>query len=123
MVHCAAKLRCLLKTLFFQYFFVGIQNGLISNLISCASVSISNRFNILLLFFILVANENYDERSSLIVVFLTHGGPKGTLYTKDGKIVTSEEIWKFFSSHDCPSLNEKPKIFIFQVRYLDPYLY
>nr|XP_023021485.1 caspase-3-like [Leptinotarsa decemlineata] len=60
-----------------------------------------------------VAASDLKEYNCLIVFFLTHGDEFGRLHVIDGTIAT-HEIWRPFSK--CVSLNNKPKMFIFQVR-------
>ncbi|XP_074034882.1 caspase-7 [Leptinotarsa decemlineata] len=58
-----------------------------------------------------VAASDLKEYNCLIVFFLTHGDEFGRLHVIDGTIAT-HEIWRPFSK--CVSLNNKPKMFIFQ---------
>lgn len=60
----------------------------------------------------LVSEEDHTERNCLIVIFLSHGEDSNKLYVKDGYITTTE-IWENFAS--CPTLQNKPKMFVFQV--------
>ncbi|GLV33815.1 Death related ICE-like caspase [Carabus blaptoides fortunei] len=61
-----------------------------------------------------IAKMDHSKRNSLVVVFLTHGDMGGKLYTSDDDFLTCEEVWNNFSPVKCPSLQGKPKIFLFQ---------
>lgn len=50
---------------------------------------------------------------SLVVVFMSHG-EDGIMYTSDEKIIQDEEVIEFFNNINCPGLEGKPKVFIFQ---------
>lgn len=60
----------------------------------------------------LVSKEDHTERNCLIVIFLSHGEDSNKLHVNDGYITTTE-IWQNFAS--CPTLQNKPKLFVFQV--------
>lgn len=76
-----------------------------------------------LYFVFTVAKMDHSKRNSLVVVFLTHGDMGGKLYTSDDDFLTCEEVWNNFSAVKCPSLQRKPKIFLFQVRHFDTNTY
>lgn len=59
-----------------------------------------------------VSEKDYTQRNCLIVIFLTHGEDNNKLHVKDG-FITTTEVWENFSN--CPTLQNKPKLFIFQV--------
>nr|XP_023021478.1 uncharacterized protein LOC111509864 [Leptinotarsa decemlineata] len=63
--------------------------------------------------------EQSDTRSGLVILFSGYCMKDGCLEMFDGKqkrTVAIQEIWKKFNSHNCKSLKNKPKIFIFEVR-------
>lgn len=59
-------------------------------------------------------NKALAECNCLILIFLTHGNVDNELEVFDAKIHT-EEIWNPFAT--CDYLKDKPKLFIFQVKY------
>ncbi|CAH1179716.1 unnamed protein product [Phaedon cochleariae] len=58
-----------------------------------------------------VADMDLKEYNFLIVYFLTHGDYFNKLHTKDGT-VKAHDIWEHFRK--CRSLENKPKMFVFQ---------
>lgn len=63
--------------------------------------------------FFSVLKDDLSEVNCLIVFFLTHGTNKNKLMAKD-KTFSATAAWKQFSEHK--DLQNKPKMFIFQVR-------
>ena len=62
-----------------------------------------------------IKNKNHEDADCLCVVVLTHGS-EGYLEAKD-KSYMVKQLWKPFTAHNCPTLVEKPKMFIIQVRF------
>ncbi|KAK4873489.1 hypothetical protein RN001_015518 [Aquatica leii] len=60
-----------------------------------------------------LAQRDFSNRNSLILVVLTHGGENNRIHTQDGTIFT-HEIWDPFTNTKCSSFKDKPKLFIFQ---------
>ncbi|KAG8223622.1 hypothetical protein J437_LFUL003490, partial [Ladona fulva] len=59
-----------------------------------------------------VAKENHSKRDCLLVMILTKG-ESGELYARDFSY-NDKTIWKNFDASKVPSLNGKPKVFLFQ---------
>ena len=62
-----------------------------------------------------IKNKNHKDADSLCVVVLTHGS-EGHLSARD-KSYEVKKLWEPFTSNNCPSLAEKPKLFIIQVGF------
>nr|CAI5817649.1 unnamed protein product [Callosobruchus analis] len=58
---------------------------------------------------------NFSRYNSLIIFFLTHGHEHDGLETKDGFIHVKDVMGPFRANG---TLKNKPKIFIFQVKYV-----
>uniref|UniRef100_A0A2K5K4B3 Uncharacterized protein n=1 Tax=Colobus angolensis palliatus TaxID=336983 RepID=A0A2K5K4B3_COLAP len=50
---------------------------------------------------------------SCIVALLSHG-VEGAIYGVDGKLLQLQEVFRFFDNANCPSLQNKPKMFFIQ---------
>lgn len=61
----------------------------------------------------LAENEDHTDKDCFVLAILSHGDD-GTIYGTDG-ILAVKDIVDSFRGNVCPSLAEKPKIFIFQV--------
>lgn len=61
---------------------------------------------------ILVSNMDHSENDCFLIAVMTHGS-KGKLYAYDTHYKYKEMWSPFYTSH-CPSLKEKPKIFLIQ---------
>jgi serine/threonine protein kinase len=60
-----------------------------------------------------LAKENFTQYASLVICVLSHGH-QGAVYGTDGKSVALNTIKFKFNIEDCPSMQDKPKIFVFQ---------
>ena len=67
-----------------------------------------------------IKNKNHKDADCLCVVVLTHGS-EGYLWARDKKYKV-KELWEPFTANNCPSLKEKPKLFIIQVSFSNVYL-
>lgn len=56
-----------------------------------------------------------SEYYGLAVFIMTHGGEGGKLFGADGNYVSTDKIVSLFSANNCPSLVDKPKIFVMQL--------
>ncbi len=56
---------------------------------------------------------DFSTYASLIVCILSHGN-ENVVEGTDGKSLNINDLKYKFNSNDCPSLNEKPKIWIIQ---------
>ena len=54
-----------------------------------------------------------DHHDAFILVILSYGGV-GTVMCTDGKEVALRDIVNVFTSDNCPSLKDKPKLFFIQ---------
>lgn len=61
-----------------------------------------------------LSKTNNLELSCLIVVILSHGGKVKGVYDKDRKLLPFENICSYFTNENSPTLEGKPKIFLFQ---------
>ena len=50
------------------------------------------------------------------MVFLSHG-KRDKVLMKKGQLDIEDDILNHFRGNECPSLSEKPKIFLFQVTF------
>ena len=66
-------------------------------------------------------NKNHKDADCLCVVVLTHGSD-GYLWARD-KSYEVKQLWEPFTANNCPTLAEKPKTFIIQVRFSNFYMY
>ncbi|KAB5550732.1 hypothetical protein PHYPO_G00057270 [Pangasianodon hypophthalmus] len=57
--------------------------------------------------------QKHHEGDSFVCCILTHGTTDG-VYGTDGGIVTGKDIFSLFSGTSCPSLINKPKVFLIQ---------
>ena len=60
-----------------------------------------------------LSSTSHTDYDCLIVAILTHG-IEGNVYSTDGVLIPIATIVSMFDANSCPSLAEKPKIFIFQ---------
>lgn len=54
----------------------------------------------------------HDKGDCSVVAILTHGKDAGTLFGRDGNAVTVRDLLEMFHSSACPSLINKPKVFL-----------
>ncbi|XP_030644206.1 caspase-7 [Chanos chanos] len=60
-----------------------------------------------------VSKEKHKEMGCFVCVFLTHGAP-GALYGSDLQTVPVRTLTSMLTADRCPTLQNKPKLFIFQ---------
>nr|XP_053629348.1 LOW QUALITY PROTEIN: uncharacterized protein LOC128686445 [Cherax quadricarinatus] len=58
--------------------------------------------------------EDLQNVDSCIVVIMSHGRDEKSFYTSDNNYLTVNDVVERFSNKECPALQKKPKIFIFQ---------
>ena len=63
--------------------------------------------------FQLLQNHDYTNNYCLFIFILSHGHLEG-VYGTDGQNVSIENIQRMFSTANCPSLKDKPKVFVIQ---------
>lgn len=78
------------------------------------------QLNICILLCITVALLDHSENSCFVCVILTHG-EEGYVFGTDDKVQV-EQMVAPFKGHKCLSLAGKPKIFLIQVGYLEPFI-
>ena len=61
-----------------------------------------------------IAKRDFRDYNSFLAVFLSHG-ENGKVLMKSGVMDIQEQILKPFRGNNCPTLSERPKIFIIQV--------
>ena len=61
-----------------------------------------------------VAKMNHEKYDAFVCCILTHGGSNEKLYGTDNEPLTVTDIKSIFADKKCPSLKEKPKIFLLQ---------
>lgn len=63
--------------------------------------------------FQLLQNHDYTNNYCLFIFILSHGHLEG-VYGTDGGDIAIEHIQRMFSTANCPSLKDKPKVFVIQ---------
>ena len=63
--------------------------------------------------FLLLQNRYYTNNYCLFIFILSHGHLEG-VYGTDCKDISIEDIQRAFSTANCPSLKDKPKVFVIQ---------
>ena len=58
--------------------------------------------------------ENHSKYCMFAMVILSHGDEGGVVYCSDGVSITIEQISNYFTTDNCPSLRDKPKLFLVQ---------
>ena len=58
--------------------------------------------------------KDHSKFCTLFVVILSHGDEGNIVYASDGQAIKLDDIFKYFSASNCPSLGGKPKVFIVQ---------
>ena len=57
---------------------------------------------------------DHSAYDALFVIILSHGDEGDIIYTSDDEMIKVNDIVKYFSASKCPSLSNKPKVFIIQ---------
>lgn len=57
---------------------------------------------------------NHTDYNGLVIALLSHGDTGDMIFTTDGYMVKVHDIAKCFTTSNCPSLSNKPKVFIIQ---------
>lgn len=58
--------------------------------------------------------KNHTDYNALIIIILSHGDSGDIIYTIDGDYIRLNDIAHYFTGTNCPSLCNKPKVFIIQ---------
>ena len=58
--------------------------------------------------------EDHQKYCAFVVILLSHGDKGGVVYCCDGVPITIKKISEFFTTANCPSLSNKPKLFFIQ---------
>ncbi|KAJ7393290.1 hypothetical protein OS493_006259 [Desmophyllum pertusum] len=61
-----------------------------------------------------VAGEDHSAFDAFVFIIMSHGGDHDQIYGVDGRPVKIEELMSEFIATKCPTLQNKPKLFIFQ---------
>ena len=57
---------------------------------------------------------DHSAYNAFVVIILSHGSKGGVIYSSDHKEINISNIAGYFTAEHCPSLYEKPKVFIIQ---------
>lgn len=60
------------------------------------------------------AKKDHTHFDAFVMIVMTHGGNGDTIYGVNGKPISVKTLMAEFKVDSCPSLKDKPKIFIFQ---------
>ncbi|KAJ7393240.1 hypothetical protein OS493_006209 [Desmophyllum pertusum] len=61
-----------------------------------------------------VAAQDHSAFDAFVFIIMSHGGDRDTIYGVDGRPVRIEELMSEFIATKCPTLQNKPKLFIIQ---------
>lgn len=61
-----------------------------------------------------VAAQDHSAYDAFVFIIMSHGGDRDQIYGVDGRPVKIEELMSEFIATKCPTLQNKPKLFIFQ---------
>ncbi|KAJ7393289.1 hypothetical protein OS493_006258 [Desmophyllum pertusum] len=61
-----------------------------------------------------VAAQDHSAFDAFVFIIMSHGGDRDKIYGVDGRSVRIEELMSEFIATKCPTLQNKPKLFIFQ---------
>ena len=57
---------------------------------------------------------NHSDYDAFFIIILSHGDPGGVIYTSDSQSIKISEISDYLTASICPTLANKPKVFIIQ---------
>lgn len=61
-----------------------------------------------------VAGQDHSVFDAFVYVIMSHGGNRDIIYGVDGKTIRIEDLMSEFIARNCPSLQNKPKLFFIQ---------